>query len=75
MSEHKRSQFAESMVGKRLEVVLQTAQDDGAARGITDNYLEVTVENACPQLGQLVDVTITQTHGAGLRGSITEDLA
>ncbi len=58
ISEKKRQAFAESMVGRHLEVVLQTAEEDGTMRGISDNYLQVIVEGATGRRGEVVAVTV-----------------
>jgi len=68
ISDRKRQHFAESMVGKRLEVVLQTRQADGVVRGISDNYLEVDVEGTEGRTGELVSVRIEAARGSSLLG-------
>ncbi len=68
ISEQKRSDFAHSMIGRRLEVVLQSAQGNGIVRGISDNYLEVDVADAETRLGQIADVLITHADNGRLTG-------
>jgi threonylcarbamoyladenosine tRNA methylthiotransferase MtaB len=59
ISEQKREAFAESMVGRHLEVVVQREDEDGTVRGVSDNYLEVTIEGASEHRGEVVAVRIT----------------
>ncbi len=72
ISEHKREQFAQSMVGKCLEVVLQTPQDNGTVRGISDNYLQVEVAGAAGKSGEVVKVEIEAAKAARLAGRLAE---
>ncbi len=72
ISEQKREQFAQSMVGKCVEVVLQTQQEDTAVRGISDNYLEVDVAGAAGRSGELVKVEIQAANNSRLFGHLTE---
>ncbi len=58
ISEQKRQAFATAMVGRNLEVVLQTTQEDGTIRGMSDNYLEVVVAGATRRRGELLPVTV-----------------
>jgi threonylcarbamoyladenosine tRNA methylthiotransferase MtaB len=67
MSEHKRAEFAASMVGKHLEVVLQSPQGNELVRGISDNYLEVDVADAGEPTGRLVDVVVTHADNGRLQ--------
>lgn len=53
LSERKRCEFARSMIGQRLETVLQTAEADGWLQGVTDNYLPLRVQADARHLGQL----------------------
>ena len=71
MSEHKRAEFARSMVGKRLEVVLQSPQGNGLVRGISDNYLEVDVTNAGELTGRLIDVLVTHADKGHIEARIS----
>ena len=68
ISEQKRQAFADSMVGRHLEVVLQEAEGDGTVRGISDNYLEVIVEGATQGRGELVAVTVERASEGRLYG-------
>jgi len=67
ISEHKRAEFAASMLGNHLEVVLQSPQGNGIVRGISDNYLEVDVADAGEPTGRLVDVVVTHADKGRLQ--------
>ncbi len=67
MSERKRAEFAASMIGKRLEVVLQSPQGNAIMRGISDNYLDADVADAGEQAGRLVDVVVTHADNGRLQ--------
>lgn len=71
MSEHKRAEFALSMIGKRLEVVLQSPQGNGIVRGISDNYLEVDVADAGEPTARLVDVLVTHADRGHLEARLS----
>jgi len=64
LSERKRAAFAASMVGQTLGVVLQTEAGDGLLRGVTDNYLTLTVPAPAELLHRLVGCRVTRAEGA-----------
>ncbi len=72
ISEQKRERLAQSMVGRCLEVVLQTPQEDGTVRGISDNYLEVDVAGGAGRSGELVKVEIDAANDSRLSGRLAE---
>jgi threonylcarbamoyladenosine tRNA methylthiotransferase MtaB len=65
----KRAAFAESFVGRRVEVLIERLEPDGTARGWTGEYLEVAVAGAGVRVNDLVTVAVTAAHGGGLRGA------
>lgn len=67
ISEQKRAEFATSMVGKCLEVVLQSPQAKGIVCGISDNYLEVDVADAGEPTARLVEVVVTHADNGRLQ--------
>lgn len=70
VSETKREAFAASMVGQILETVLQTEEDNGWLRGVTDNYLQLRVQADRTMLGRLVACQVTGQEGAVLVGQL-----
>jgi threonylcarbamoyladenosine tRNA methylthiotransferase MtaB len=68
ISEDKRERFAQSMVGKRLEVVVQQPAGEDRVMAISDNYLEVCVAGIAARSGELSCVTIQSAKGAVLQG-------
>ncbi len=62
LSNTKRRIFYESLLGKRLEVLIETTGDDttGIARGLSDNYVQVSIEHGIGiETNTFVNVEIT----------------
>lgn len=72
ISEQKRIAFALRMVDRDLEVVLQQPDQNGGLWGVSDNYIEIDVENAQGRSGELVTVNIVGSNGPKLQGRIVE---
>lgn len=72
LSERKRVEFARSMVGQRLETVLQTQAPDGWLQGITDNYLPLRARADERHLGQLRVCEVTAEEDGELVGQLVE---
>jgi threonylcarbamoyladenosine tRNA methylthiotransferase MtaB len=70
LSERKRETFARSMMGMRLEVVLQTSEGNGWLRGVTDNYLQLRVQAPAVMLQRLVACEVEAVEGALLVGRL-----
>jgi len=75
VSERKRAAFAEKMVGKQLEVVIeQSAETSGdKLNAITDNYLRVEVAGSPELVGGVAKIQVTEAaEGATLHGKLVE---
>ena len=72
LSERKRQAFAQSTVGSRLEVVLQQRVGPGKLRGVTDNYLELTVGGPAELPRHVVLCEVTGVRDGQLVGEMTE---
>jgi threonylcarbamoyladenosine tRNA methylthiotransferase MtaB len=63
----KRADFLRTMLGRQLAVVTLAPAADGAGRGLTGNFLEMTLPPAPPR--QLATATVTGVHGGRLLGA------
>ncbi|MCK4324303.1 MAG: tRNA (N(6)-L-threonylcarbamoyladenosine(37)-C(2))-methylthiotransferase MtaB [Armatimonadetes bacterium] len=74
ISERKRAAFAEKMVGKQLEVVIEqfTEASGDKLSAITDNYLRAAVAGSPELVGSVAKVQVTEAEGATLHGELVE---
>jgi threonylcarbamoyladenosine tRNA methylthiotransferase MtaB len=63
----KRSAFYRSMLGEKLTILIETTQDGktSLAKGLSDNYIPVTIEDPCVRENTLVDVRIERVTEDG----------
>lgn len=70
LAEAKREAFAQSLVGQRVEAVIQGRTDAGEWLGITDNYLEIAIAGELAPDRRLVACEVTTAAGPRLRGCL-----
>ncbi len=70
ISELKRAQFAETMLGKQLEAVVEQSSEteQGSLRALTDNYLRAEIDGLQELVGDIVKTQVTGATAAVLRG-------
>ena len=59
LSEHKRREFYESMIGKNAVVLFEERNDEGKIKGFTSNYVRVEHAFNSDLVNQLVNVKIS----------------
>ncbi|MGL6194944.1 MAG: tRNA (N(6)-L-threonylcarbamoyladenosine(37)-C(2))-methylthiotransferase MtaB [Thermoguttaceae bacterium] len=65
-----RFEYAKSLVGTQMQVLLETEEPNGMLSGTADRYLKVTVTNTDKNLlGKLVNVSIQEANGEELLGN------
>lgn len=74
ISERKRAAFAQKMVGKQLEVVIEqfTEASGDKLSAITDNYLRAEVAGSPELVGSVAKIQVTDAHGGTLHGELVE---
>ncbi len=74
ISERKRAAFAEKMVGKQLEVVIEQSPEacGDTLKAITDNYLRATVTGSPELVGSVAKMQVTEVDGATLHGELID---
>jgi len=70
LSERRRETFAAGMVGQAVGVVLQTDKGEGWLGGVTDNYLQLSVQAPTELLQHLVACEVTHAEGGALVGRL-----
>ncbi len=74
ISERKRAAFANNMVGKQLEVVIEqfTEASDNELSAITDNYLRAEVAGSPELIGSVARIHVTKIEETTLHGELVE---
>jgi len=74
ISERKRAAFAQKMVSKQLEVVIEQSPEvsGGMLKAITDNYLRAEVTGSPELVGSVAKIHVTEVEGATLHGELID---
>ncbi len=74
ISEYKRAAFAQKMVGKQLEVVIEQSPEASGdtLKAITDNYLRAEVIGSPELVGSVAIMQVTEAAGATLHGELVD---
>jgi len=74
ISKRKRAAFAQKMVGKQLEVVIEQSPEASSdkLKAITDNYLRAEVAGSPELVGSVAKIQVTEAEGATLHGELVE---
>jgi threonylcarbamoyladenosine tRNA methylthiotransferase MtaB len=75
LSERKRSAQLQSLVGRKVEVLLESEEDEGLRFGLTDTYFRVGVPLAGTTDNTLVSALVEEMRGGYCRGSLVTAVA
>jgi len=70
LGEKKTAEFSRSFIGSELAIVVEAGESDGCYKGLSQNYLPVTVTAEAVTPGSLVRVKISAQQGGMLHGEL-----
>lgn len=73
IGERKRKEYAQSFIGKAVEVLVERVDDEGVGRGWTSEYLETRISGCTPaELGSLISVVPHEVNLDVLHATINQ---
>lgn len=72
LSAAKKKSFFEGFLGKELNVLLLDEEQDGALRGLSRNYIPVSIPGGTEQINSEVRVKVTKVEKDFVRGSLVQ---
>ncbi len=70
LGERKLAEFSQKFIGRELEIIIEGGESDGHCKGLSENYLNLTVPAGGVTQGERRQVKITSERQATLTGKI-----
>jgi threonylcarbamoyladenosine tRNA methylthiotransferase MtaB len=73
LSDKKKNLFYQSMIGKELEVLFESANDNGTVKGFSSNYVRISHNFDSSLVNEISKVKVESVSGGLCRGKILEN--